>query len=100
MAIRPGLLYVVCLLSVVLFDPFESPGVGEASFPPTSPQDFESAVLVNTPRVACCHEGEFELTFDGDTYVAQRAEHLGTGTVRVYYVKKPVWDDVQCIERG
>jgi len=54
-----GLLYVVCLLSVLLLDPFESPGVGQASFIRESPLDSESAILVNTPRVACCHEGGF-----------------------------------------
>jgi hypothetical protein len=50
MIMRPVLLHVVRLLSVLLLDLFESPGVGGASFPPKSPQDFESAVLaVATP---------------------------------------------------
>ena len=46
------------------------------------------------------NSGEFELPFDSDTYLAQRAEHLETGDVRVYYVKKPEWDNVQRIERA
>lgn len=46
------------------------------------------------------NSGEFELPFDSDAYIAQRAEHLETGEVRVYYVKKPEWGNVQYIERA
>lgn len=59
MSICPRLLYVVWLLSVLLLESFESPGVGQASFVPKSPLDPESTILVNTPRVECCHEGGF-----------------------------------------
>lgn len=37
---------------------------------------------------------EFEVDHAGVRYVAQRAEHLGTGEVRVYYVKAGDWGNV------
>ncbi len=45
------------------------------------------------------NSGEFELGYNGVSYVAQRAEHLGTGEVRVYYVVKGNWSDVRHIRR-
>ncbi len=42
---------------------------------------------------------EFELSFNSTSYVAQRAEHLGTGEVRVYYVTKGNWSDVRHVRR-
>jgi hypothetical protein len=46
------------------------------------------------------NSGEFAVSFEGDTYFAQRAEHLESGAVRVYYAREHEWDKVQCIERG
>jgi hypothetical protein len=43
---------------------------------------------------------EFEVEHERVTYVAQRAEHLGTGEVRVYYVPKGDWAQVAYIRRG
>lgn len=40
------------------------------------------------------NSGEFDVPFGDATYRAQRAEHLGTGEVRVYYCKVPVWSQV------
>lgn len=40
---------------------------------------------------------EFEVQFGGKTYIAQRAEHLKTGEVRVYYAEKGKWDQVNQI---
>lgn len=37
---------------------------------------------------------EFEVTFDNGRYVGQRAEHLTSGEVRVYYVRSGAWDQV------
>jgi hypothetical protein len=37
---------------------------------------------------------EFEVEHSDTTYVGQRAEHPGTGEVRVYYVEKGQWDQV------
>jgi hypothetical protein len=37
---------------------------------------------------------EFDVEAAGARYVGQRAEHLGTGEVRVYYVKVGEWDKV------
>jgi len=42
---------------------------------------------------------EFDVPLEGATYRAQRAEHLASGAVRVYYVKVPVWANVQFAER-
>ncbi len=42
---------------------------------------------------------EFEVDLSGVRYVAQRAEHLGTGKVRVYYVPKGDWSRVRYVER-
>jgi hypothetical protein len=43
---------------------------------------------------------EFEVTHGGKVYIAQRAEHLGTGEVRVYHVEKGDWANVARIRRG
>lgn len=43
---------------------------------------------------------EFDLTHRGAAYVCQRAEHLSSGAVRVYYVEKGKWDRVMIAERG
>lgn len=37
---------------------------------------------------------EFDLDYAGASYTAQRAEHLGTGEVRIYFVKKNDWNNV------
>lgn len=42
---------------------------------------------------------EFPLTQAGMNYVAQCAEHLGTGEVRIYYVKQGQWDAVEFVRR-
>jgi len=42
---------------------------------------------------------EFEVQIGGIQYLGQRAEHLGTGKVRVYYAEVPHWDDVRFVER-
>jgi len=42
---------------------------------------------------------EFEIDFNRTRYVAQRAEHLGRGDVRVYYVPKGDWSRVSYIKR-
>ncbi len=46
------------------------------------------------------NSAEFPLTFEGTNYVAQRAEHLKTGTVRVYFCIVPQYDNVQFVVRG
>lgn len=43
---------------------------------------------------------EFEIESGGIWYVAQRAEHLGTGEVREYHVPKGDWEQVAHIQRG
>lgn len=43
---------------------------------------------------------EFGLTVNGVAYTGQRAEDLGTGHVRVYYVVVGDWANVQTVERG
>jgi hypothetical protein len=43
---------------------------------------------------------EFEIESEGDRYVAQRAEHLDTGEVRVYHVRKGEWTHVDYVQRG
>jgi PKD repeat protein len=42
---------------------------------------------------------EFEEEVEGTVYIGQRAEHLGTGEVRVYYVPKGQWDQVTYVVR-
>jgi hypothetical protein len=42
---------------------------------------------------------EFEVEYDGARYVAQRAEHMGSGEVRVYYCKDGNWSNVLCVVR-
>lgn len=43
------------------------------------------------------NSGEFDVPIGGATYRAQRAEHLGTGEVRVYYCQVPLWDQVRFV---
>ena len=40
---------------------------------------------------------EFTIDMEGVAYVAQRAEHLASGEVRVYYVRKGDWANVQFV---
>jgi hypothetical protein len=42
---------------------------------------------------------EFEVESEGIVYVAQRAEHLATGEVRVYYARKGEWAAVDYVTR-
>ena len=42
---------------------------------------------------------EFEIESGGDSYVAQRAEHLVSGEVRVYHVRKGEWAYVDFVRR-
>ena len=42
---------------------------------------------------------EFSVPFDGATYICQRAEHLGTGEVRIYHVIVGDWGNVQFVSR-
>ena len=42
---------------------------------------------------------EFDITHDGVEYRAQRAEHLGTGEVRVYYCVMGDWQNVYYVVR-
>ena len=43
---------------------------------------------------------EFSVPFDGATYICQRAEHLGTGEVRIYHVIVGDWGNVQFVSRA
>ena len=43
---------------------------------------------------------EFRSPVNGVTYVGQRAEHLGSGRVRVYYVSLGDWGNVRYAQRG
>lgn len=43
------------------------------------------------------NSAEFTVDEDGISYVAQRAEHMGTGEVRVYYVPVGDWGNVQFV---
>lgn len=45
------------------------------------------------------NSSEFSVTHEGTEYIAQRAEHLGSGEVRVYYVSVGEWDKVQQVTR-
>ncbi len=42
---------------------------------------------------------EFRLSFEGDRYAVQRAEHLRTGEVRVYYATEGQWQNVRFVRR-
>lgn len=42
---------------------------------------------------------EFELTFEGKTYIGQRAERLNDGEVRIYYVEKGKFDKVMFVKK-
>jgi len=42
---------------------------------------------------------ELEVSFGDVAYAAQRAEHMGTGEVRVYYVRRGWWNDVFYVTR-
>ena len=46
------------------------------------------------------NSGEFEMPFGPARYVAQQAEHLRTGKVRVYFVKREQWHRVQRLPVG
>jgi|GEM_PF-6832998 len=46
------------------------------------------------------NSNEFDVTWGDVVYRAQRAEHLGSGKVRVYYAKMHEWDKVQFVERA
>jgi hypothetical protein len=46
------------------------------------------------------NSGEFAVAISGQNYTGQRAEHLGTGRVRVYYAVTGNWGDVRYVERG
>ena len=43
---------------------------------------------------------EFSVTFNRLVYAAQRAEHLGSGAVRVYFVRVDDWGNVDFVQRG
>ncbi|NOX63907.1 MAG: hypothetical protein GXP42_18480 [Chloroflexi bacterium] len=45
------------------------------------------------------NSAEFTLEIEGKLYLAQRAEHLATGEVRVYYVREGDWGRVEFIRR-
>jgi len=45
------------------------------------------------------NSGEFDLGASGQTWRGQRAEHLGTGQVRVYYAALGEWGNVQIVGR-
>ena len=42
---------------------------------------------------------ELYLAWNAVRYVAQRAEHLGSGEVRIYYVQEGRWEDVRFVVR-
>ena len=46
------------------------------------------------------NSGEFKMKFGPARYVAQQAEHLRTGKVRVYFVKRNQWHRVQRLPVG
>jgi hypothetical protein len=46
------------------------------------------------------NSGEFTLTLEATTFVLQRAEHLRTGTVRVYFARSGDWSNVRYVQRG
>jgi len=45
------------------------------------------------------NSGEFKITVSGQVYVAQRAEHLVTGEVRVFYCRDLDWGNVSFVKR-
>ena len=45
------------------------------------------------------NSGEFDMTYNGKAYRGQRAEHLGTGEVRVYFAVVGDWEHVSYIVR-
>lgn len=53
--------------------------------------------MVRRGRVA--NSPELQIESGGIRYVAQWAEHLGTGEIRVYHVPKGDWDQVAHIQR-
>lgn len=46
----------------------------------------------------CPNSAEFNIAFGGSTYVAQRAENLNSGKVRVYYAPTTDFNNVQFVE--
>lgn len=45
------------------------------------------------------NSGEFKVQWDGQAYVGQRAEHLESGEVRIYYCKDGNWSNVLYVVR-
>ncbi len=45
------------------------------------------------------NSGEFKVQWTGQDYTAQRAEHLSSGEVRVYYVRSDDWNNVRYVVR-
>jgi hypothetical protein len=43
---------------------------------------------------------EFVVELEGVSYTAQRAEHLASGRVRVYYAAGDAWENIRFAERG
>jgi hypothetical protein len=46
------------------------------------------------------NSAEFAVTLEATTFAAQRAEHLGTGVVRAYFVRVGDWGNVVFAQRG
>jgi hypothetical protein len=46
------------------------------------------------------NSGEFSVDFAGDTFIAQRAERLSDGAVRVYHCRSGEWGTVWHVERS
>lgn len=46
------------------------------------------------------NSAEFSVTHEGKSYVAQRAERLSDGAVRVFYVQAGDWGNVKWVERS
>jgi hypothetical protein len=47
----------------------------------------------------CPNSSEFEVVYEGKTYVAQRAERLSDGAVMVFYCVKGIWNEVFSVTR-
>lgn len=46
------------------------------------------------------NSGEFTVHLDGKSFTGQRAEHLASGRVRIYFVRVGDWGNVTFVERG
>ncbi len=55
----------------------------------------QGAILATGVPAFCPTSAEFDVTFGGVDYVAQAAEHLGNGTVRVYYCPKSDYNRIR-----